>query len=148
MFSVDNFTNPRTVGTTIIPLVSIRLASTNIRGIINPLSASALNDGSDIMRVVIIYNPTLTGASWTSVSPFSFAEYDISATAITGGTVIFSTLLNSTNNSKDDILVKVENVIYLGSDISGNSDVMTVAAIYHNGSATNTMATFQFQEIE
>ena len=75
------------VADTYYPVLSIRLKSDNLTGIVLPRSLQvATNDNTNVFWR-LVRNPTLTGASWQPHDdPDSFMEYDLSATAMTGGT--------------------------------------------------------------
>lgn len=49
----------------------------------------------------VVYNPTLTGAAWTSVDADSGVEFDVSATAFTGGRTLLRGFLPNTNDARD-----------------------------------------------
>jgi hypothetical protein len=86
-------------------------------------------NSSDDFLVRVYINPTLTGASWTNVP--GVCQKDISATSLSGGTEVFSYYLRGASSAASttmvDILKDSVNLI-LGSDLSGNSDIITIAA--------------------
>jgi hypothetical protein len=79
-------------------------------------------------EVVLYKNATLTGPSWaTSVS--SNVDYDQTATAMTGGTIVAQDYVTSTSQGRS---VAGVNAGYnwdlqLGSSIAGVSDIYTLA---------------------
>lgn len=79
--------------TTRRPILSIRPKTTfnsiPNRGLIIPAEVIALV-GSGSAYLEVVYNGTLTGASFASVDANSLTEVDVAATAIAGGTVIAS----------------------------------------------------------
>lgn len=80
-------------GVTDRPIVAIRPKST-INGVPNhgvllPVRAWCLSDSRRV-RADVHVGATLTGASWTSVASDSIAEFDVAATAYTGGTHVAS----------------------------------------------------------
>lgn len=94
---------PRSVGTpvtaakdmpsagTFVPIVSIRLKANRLNAIVLPKDISLIGVGNN-SRVAyrLIVGNTLTGAVWTSAGADSNVEYDLTATALTGGTVLSS----------------------------------------------------------
>ena len=76
-----------TAANTFYPVLSIRLKSTALQGVVLPRSLQvATNDNTNVFWR-LIENPTLTGAVWTDPTDTNiFTQYDISATAYTGGT--------------------------------------------------------------
>lgn len=116
--------NLTTKGTT-YPILSIRINSTRIDSIIIPAFISAVGTSNQTIQYKFILNGTLTGASWVQHSS-SNVDYDISATAIAGGTDIAGgylagngTLQLGSNNFN----------FQLGRTIAGVSDIFTIVAI-------------------
>lgn len=122
--TVDTGTTARAVsGTGSLPLLSIRLKSANNRATIVPETFSVITDAANNFRYQIILNGTLTGASFNSVSATSFAEFDIAATALTGGTIIASGYVATTiRQAVEDI----NSLLKLVSNIAGTSDIITL----------------------
>lgn len=77
--------NAPTAGT-FVPVVSIRLKSNRLDAIAIVTALSVLGIGTNSrIQWSLIRGATLTGASWVSSDPESSVEYDISATAVSGG---------------------------------------------------------------
>jgi hypothetical protein len=116
------------VGTSFVPLVSIRLKSANINAVVIPNGFSFMpTSASDYFEVSLIKNATLTGASYSSLS--TNVEYDIAATAMTGGEIVKTEFTSSGVLSSDTINdPSTYNFdLQLGSTIGGTSDVYTLA---------------------
>ncbi len=122
-------TTPTTgVGTSFVPLVSIRLKSANLGAIVIPNGFSFMpTSASDYFEVALIKNATLTGASYASIS--TNVEYDIAATAMTGGNIVRSDFTSSGvlsgNPVNDPSSYNFDSQI--GVTIGGTSDVYTLA---------------------
>jgi len=118
------------IGTTLVPLVSIRLASTALGAMVLPSSIKVLPTSADDFEIQLVKNATLTGASFTAVASDANVEYDITATAMTGGTitqldyVASSVLGNVPLNEPGSFNWDTQ----LGASISGTSDVYTLGA--------------------
>jgi hypothetical protein len=83
------------------PILSIRPAATfngitNHQGIV-PVGFDLIS-ASNAATIELVHGGTLTGASWSSADANSSVEYDESATAISGGTVISSTHIGAGGN--------------------------------------------------
>lgn len=76
------------VANTFYPVVSIRLKSDRINGIVLPIDFQAATLDNTTIFYRLTLNPTLTGASWQSVSDEGFVEYDTSATAAANGRIL------------------------------------------------------------
>jgi hypothetical protein len=117
------------VTTTFVPLVSIRLKSTNLGAVVLPSIFHAIPIGSTLdYELALVKNATLTGAAWVSSS--NNVEQDTTATAMTGGTIVD---LNYTAGSNQGSGTATGDVEYnfdnqLGVSLAGTSDIFTLAA--------------------
>jgi hypothetical protein len=118
------------IGTTLVPLVSIRLASTALGAIVLPNAIKVLPTSADDFEIQLVKNATLTSASYSAVASDANVEYDVAATAMTGGTitqldyVASSVLGNVPLNEPGSFNWDTQ----LGASISGTSDVYTLGA--------------------
>ena len=113
------------------PLVCIRLKSANIDSIVVPTKFDLYGLQLAAFGYRVILNPTLTDANWTTAGNNSSVEYDLSATALTGGTVIDQGIFVGSNKggtasvSSSDVDFSNQ----LGRTIAGVSDIWCLAAI-------------------
>lgn len=118
------------IGLTFLPIVSIRLASTAFGAVIIPGRMQVLPITSQNYEVALISNPTLTGASWTSVSTTPNVQMDTSATAVTGGSIVQTDYVTSSGSGGVNPLVDPAGYnwsLQLGTSIAGVSDILTLA---------------------
>lgn len=117
------------ITTSFIPLVSIRLASGRTGAVVLPDGYSVLCSGTNAeFEVVLLKNPTLTGASFVT-SDSTNVEYDITATALTGGTIIRNNYTSS-GAQVDGTVDSPETYnwdLQIGATIGGTSDIYTLA---------------------
>lgn len=112
------------------PLVAIRLKSTRLDSVVVPTKYDLLGLQQAAFKYLLIINPTLTGAVWTSAGADSNVEYDITATALTGGTIIDSGIFVGGNKggtasiSNQDVDFSQQ----IGRFLDGTSDVFVLAA--------------------
>jgi len=113
------------------PLVCLRLKSANIDSIVVPTKFDVYGLQLAAFSYRIILNPTLTGASWTSAGTNSTVEYDITATALSGGTVVDQGIFVGSNKggSASVSSTDVDFSQQLGRTIDGVSDIWCLAAI-------------------
>jgi hypothetical protein len=113
------------------PLVCIRLKSANIDSIVVPTKFDLYGLQLAAFGYRVILNPTLTDASWTSAGSNSSVEYDLSATALTGGTVIDQGIFVGSNKGGTASVTgnEVDFSNQLGRTIAGVSDIWCLAAI-------------------
>lgn len=108
------------------PVLSIRLRSDRLQGVTFPTGFQAITlDNTDIFYRVVL-NPTLTGATtWTNVND-SFVQYNVNATAVTGGTIIAAGFING--GSQGNIIEFSKDVVLqLGRSSLGTvSDIITI----------------------
>lgn len=96
---------PRAFSTTPFPVLAVRPKAT-FNGLSNhgQLIMEALEvlaaSGAGDFRWRLIYNPTITGGAWTSVHADSIAEFNITATAMSGGVPIQAGYLNAAVGSR------------------------------------------------
>ena len=117
------------VTTTFVPIVSIRLKSTSLGAVVIPSVYHAIPIGSVLdYEVVLIKNPTLTGASFTSNS--TNVEIDVTATALTGGTIVDLDYVSGSNQGSGVVSTgdSYNFDLQLGASLAGVSDIYTVAA--------------------
>lgn len=118
------------ISTTFVPLVSLRLAAGRTGAVVIPDGYSVLPTAASAttFEIVLVKNPTLTGASWVA-SDSSNVQQDLSATSFTGGTIIQQQfVLSSTQASGAAVNPGDYNWdLQFGATISGTSDIYTLA---------------------
>ena len=125
-----SFTNIDTAAT-FYPIVSIRLASGRTGAVVLPNRTQFLPLTSQNYEVVLLKNPTLTGATWAATVPSdSNVEYDVAATAISSiGTIVQTDYVTSTGsggtvNTSGPTGFNWD--LQLGATIAGVSDIYTL----------------------
>jgi hypothetical protein len=112
------------------PIVSIRLASTALGAVVVPGRMQVLPITSQSYEVALFFNSTLTGASWSAVDTDPNVEFDTSATAMTGGTLVQTDYVTASGSGGVQPLVDPSGynwALQLGSSLAGASDVLTLA---------------------
>lgn len=128
-----------TINTTFKPLVSIRLASGKGGSVIVPGRIQVLPTTSQNYEVALVKNATLTGAAWTSVPTDSNVEYDVSATAITGGSIVQTDYVSSSGSGGNQPLVDPAGYNWAfqpGVSLAGVSDIITIQIRTVSGATT------------
>jgi hypothetical protein len=113
------------------PLVCLRMKATALDSIVVPTAFDVYGLQQAAFAYRIILNPTLTGASWTSADTDSTVEYDLSATALTGGKVVTQGIFVGSNKggSAQVSANEIDFSQQLGRTIAGVSDIWCLAAI-------------------
>lgn len=114
--------------TTFVPVVSIRLASDSLGAVVLPQSIQVYPTVTQDYEVALFKNATLTGASYNTTT-FSHVDYDVTATAMTGGTMVLQDFVGSTaqGRSVSTTPAGYNFDLQLGVSLAGVSDVMTLA---------------------
>ena len=113
------------------PIVSIRLASGRTGAVILPNRTQFLPLTSQNYEVALIKNATLTSATWAATVPSdSNVDYDVAATALSGGTIVQTDYVTSTGSGgtiNTSSTVSYNWDLQMGATIAGVSDTLTLA---------------------
>lgn len=124
----------KTVGTTTVPVISLRLGPSFQRAIADLVKTSIFVQTVDEVIWSVHLNPTLTGATFAITA--SYTQLDTAATAQTGGTELISGILGQNSNSADlsqDLLSAINS--FLGVSITGTSSIISLSARSRLGTA-------------
>jgi hypothetical protein len=133
-----------TNGGTYYPIVSIRLAPTRLDSIVFPRQVDVLSPTVNYYRWTLLQNATLTGATWAGTSPTGTVQYDLAATAVTGGVEIqtgYASARELTQLSATDFFQ-----FQLGRTLAGVSDTVTLALAAVSNNA-DVLAELGWQEL-
>lgn len=136
------------ISTTFLPVLSLRIASDALGSVILPNRIAVVPASSDTFEVALIKNATLTGASYNTTD-FLHVDYDITATALTGGTIVQTDFVVSTNQSSGNLTAPTgyNFDLQLGVSIAGVSDVYTLAVRTVSGSGGSVYAAMSFYDL-
>ena len=126
-----------TISTTFLPLLSIRLNSAALGAVVLPQQVNVFPTTNQNYEVVLVKNTTLTGASWVTGS-FQNVDYDVTATAMTGGTIVQSDYLSSSAQATSNAIAAsgYNFDLQLGVSLAGVSDIYTVGIRTVSGATT------------
>lgn len=127
------------ITTTLVPLVSIRLASDSLGAVVLPQQYQVMPVTSQNYEVALVKNATLTGASYNTTT-FTHVDYDVSATAMTGGAIVLQNYVSSSVQGRGVAVAPTgyNFDLQLGVDLSGVSDVYTLAIQTVSGATTGS----------
>ena len=137
-----------TLAGTYYPVLSLRLKSTKLDGIVVPKGLSIAPINQAVYKYKIMTGTTIAGAVWTSAGSDSCVEYDANnASTMSGGTTLQSGVITVTNQSSP-IVDLGDGVFRLQLERNGLSNTTTVFTIAVTcGTATsNVIATVDWQE--
>ena len=112
------------------PMVSIRLKTNRLQSIAIPVSVDLYGLQATAFKYKIYENVTsLTGASWTTTDAASAVQYDISATSMTGGTLLKEGIFKGLETAKEiNLFNTLDGVIQLTRRLNAsNGDIFTIA---------------------
>lgn len=112
------------------PMVSVRLKTNRLNAVAIPVAVDLYGLQATAFKYRIYENVTsLTGASWTTTDTSSAVEYDITATAMTGGTLLKEGIFKGLESAKEiSLRDELNGIIQLTRKINAaNGDIFTVA---------------------
>jgi len=153
--SINSGITPVTVSTTKIPLLSIRPKTTfqTYANLIISLIKGFNIQTDDPIRVDIVHNGALTGASWADVdSTESSMEYDVTASAITGGHVVHSEYIYASSTGPATRQYQQSISGLLGKTVlwdrkSTETGILSITAIRTSASDASVLSSLQWEEI-
>jgi len=142
------FSRPRTttvsINTTLLPIIAIRLRAGYERAMLQLLSSDILTTANQQLIYQVYYGATLTGGAWVAHDATnSGVEYNISATAISGGRLIDSGYVGSVNRQSTFELDAFDQA---GVSIAGVPETITLAGLA-TGAGTTTYGSLTWQEM-
>lgn len=147
--SASNGSTPKNLASAGVsyPIISLRKQPGFSDVPVQILDMAAFSTSSDDFLIQIVHKPTLTGAVWVNI-PNSLSQKDVSATSWTGGDIIAEFYMkgNLQASEKLETIAKFWDLT-LGSDFSGNSEIMTMAATPLTTNA-NLYGVISFKEFE
>jgi hypothetical protein len=137
------------VSTTLLPLVSIRLASTALGAVVLPNAIKVIPTSNDNFEVQLVKNATLTSASYSAVASDANVEFDVAASAMTGGTICQIDYSASSNQGTAPLNpLSIFNWDYqLGASLAGVSDVYTIGVRVFSGSTGSIVGSLTFYDL-
>ena len=150
-----SITAPRTfaVAGTYYPIVAIRLKSTRLDAIViaTAISLIGLGNGKNYQWRVVNGGVTTTGGTWLTAAADSSVEYNITATSATGGRVLASGFVNSSNQGSPSINILKEALFANQLERNGLTgtpyEIVIERAIDTTGGTLGAYASIDWEEI-
>lgn len=139
------------IGGARVPIITIRPkltfnSITNRVQVVQRQIETLFSGNNGLGYVEVIYNGTLTGASFNSVSASSVMEFDVAASAIAGGEVVRAFYAASTQQSKQVAETAILGRLPIALDTAGTTaDRLTITATLISGTLVGGGA-FNWQE--
>lgn len=94
------------VGTTFLPISAIRMTAGRTDSVIKTVDANVATTTNNLFEFVILKNPTLTGGTWVN-HPTGNVDYNVTATGVSGGTVIRQAFMSGSNQTNAQGEIKI-----------------------------------------
>lgn len=140
-----------TIGTTFLPLLSVRLNSSYLNAVVLPNVYNVLPTTNQNYEVCLVKNSTLTGASWVT-GTYAHVDYDVSATAMTttASTIVQSDFVTSSSQGRATLLAPTgyNFDLQIGASLANVSDTYTLGIRTVSGATTgDAVASFSFYDL-
>jgi hypothetical protein len=100
------FTN---IGTSFVPLAAVRLKAGRMDSVVQIARINVATVTNNLFEYALLRNPEITGGTWTENTPTQDTEYNITATSLTGGTVVRRGFLAGSNQNNAAADLEIEN---------------------------------------
>lgn len=147
-FVADNGITNVSVSTTLVPVLTVK-----VKSLFNSLTNDSIviPQGFDLstnnpIKYEILLNATLTGATYNDIDTNSAVEFDVAATAVSGGTVVDSGYVSTDRNTNTGIEGLLGRTI-MSIGHNGSPDTLTLAAVRASTSNGDTKAVLKWKEI-
>ncbi len=128
-----------TIGSTFLPLVSIRLGNTTLGSVVLPNRIQVLPTTNQNYEVALIKNAELTGASWSNVATDANVQFDVSASATANGSIVQTDYVTTSGAGGTGVVSAPTGYnfdLQLGVSLANVSDTYTVAIRTVSGATT------------
>jgi len=143
--------SPRVLGTagTFYPVISIRLKSARLDGIVITTAISILGISTASFNWQIRATGTTVGGTWVSAGANSSVDYNITGASYTGGRIVASGFFSSTNQSAVgiDILKEALFKFQLERDSFNSTPYELTLVLASDGANDEVVASMDFEEI-
>ena len=130
-------------------MAGIRLNTNHYLGAIKPVSFTLFPaSGNSYAAFRIVYNPTITGATWAAASEgIADVLSNAGTPTISGGSVLYSGFLSTSNKNQTTFVFAQELLtdVALGHDLNGNADALVMEVTSSSGNF-DLLFSGQYQE--
>jgi hypothetical protein len=143
--------SPRTLGTagTFYPVISLRLKSTRLDGIIILTALSIMPMSTAKFNWQVVASGTTTGGTWTSAGANSSVEYNITGVSFAGGRILASGFFSESNQAASQVDILKEALFKFQLERNGLTSTpfeLTLVIASNSGSDT-VVASLDWEEI-
>jgi hypothetical protein len=143
--------SPRTLGTagTFYPVISLRLKSTRLDGIIILTALSIMPMSTAKFNWQVVASGTTTGGTWTSAGANSSVEYNITGVSFAGGRILASGFFSESNQAASQVDILKEALFKFQLERNGlTSTPFELTLVIASDSSNDTVvASMDWEEI-
>ena len=109
IWSASRATLFQNIGTSFVPLAAVRLVAGRTDSVVTIAHLNIATTTNNLFEWALLRNPSISGGSWVQNTPSQDTEYNVTATSLTGGTVVRRGYLagSNQNNAATDIEIPV-----------------------------------------
>jgi len=109
VWSASRNTLFQNIGTSFVPLAAVRLKATRMDSVVQIARINIATTSNNLFEYALIRNPEITGGTWVENTPTQDTEYNITATSMTGGTIVRRGFLAGSNQNNAATDLEIEN---------------------------------------
>jgi len=109
VWSASRATLFQNVGTTFVPLAAVRLIEGRMDSVVQIARLNVATTTNNLFEYALFRNPTLTGGTWIQNTPTQDTEYNVTATAMDGGTIVRRGFLAGSNQNNAATDLEIDN---------------------------------------
>ena len=125
---------------TFYPLVSIRLKSSRLDGVVVPSALSAMTINTSLCEWRLVKGGTTLGGNWTSAGADTAVEYKLDGTGISGGAIVAKGFINSSNQGSTQINLPKKDVLQFQLERDSFTNTATEMTLVISASTNNEVA--------
>lgn len=109
VWSASRNTLFQNIGTSFVPLAAVRLKSGRMDSVVQIARINVATVTNNLFEYALLRNPSITGGTWVENTPTQDTEYNVTATSLTGGTVVRRGFLAGSNQNNAATDLEIEN---------------------------------------
>jgi hypothetical protein len=109
VWSASRATILQSIGTTFVPLAAVRLKEGRMDSVVQIARLNVATVTNNLFEYALLRNPEVTGGTWVTNTATQDTDYNITATSVTGGTVVRRGFLAGSNQNNAATDLEIDN---------------------------------------
>ncbi len=109
VWSASRATLLQSIGTTFVPLAAVRLKEGRMDSVVQIARLNVATVTNNLFEYALLRNPEVTGGTWVTNTATQDTDYNITATSVTGGTVVRRGFLAGSNQNNAATDLEIDN---------------------------------------